>query len=91
MTISDFIVREHFAPKDLSNRKAQWTAWIFETKSYIWSTEENNALLMFHFRTPQKNKVETVKIGLYINFKEINRLKSDLGKVEMDAMRKLTC
>ena len=41
---------------------------------------------MFHFLSPTKSEAETVKIGLCINFKAINRFRSDIGIVEIDAM-----
>ena len=45
-----------------------------------------NALLMSNFLTPTKSEAETVKIGLCIDFKIINRLRSDVGIVEIDAV-----
>jgi len=63
-------------------------AWIFETKSYLWTTLQKNTLTMPYFLTPTKSDTETVKIGLSIDFKAINRFRSDVGIVEIDAMRR---
>ncbi|MEN9301639.1 MAG: hypothetical protein RL264_68 [Bacteroidota bacterium] len=43
---------------------------------------------MSHFLQPTKSEAETVKIGLCIDFKVINRFRSDVGIVEIDAMRR---
>jgi len=63
------------------------TTWKAETKSYLWSTQQNNALIMFHFLTSTKSEAETVKIGLSIDFKRINCFRLDGGMVEIDGMR----
>jgi hypothetical protein len=41
---------------------------------------------MSHFLSPIKSEAETVKIGLCIDFKTINCLRSDGGIVEIDAV-----
>ena len=43
---------------------------------------------MFHFPPPTKSEAETIKIGLCIDFKIFIRLRSDVGIVEIDAMRR---